>query len=587
MGNNVIHDVIMDMEDYSVLSADSDFYQFIGNRSMDPMDRFVVEEDHDVFLHYIRNRVMDQWFLLRLCNEEGDKVYFSAQLKEGTSEENVRIWLIDAERLLESERTQSYDLKRQNALFQLYGDTYFAYDPLKDVVRLYHVENKERDIYVITLQEFEDFLVRHAGEKTREIHQLIQDLRGGTRKFVLQSNRNLINDDDRIVCTTVRGASIYEDGKYIVGVGFVHLGTEYQQNWRRQTEVDSLTGLMAKAEITNLAIDMIDIRKIQNTALAIIDIDNFKDVNDTYGHMYGDKVIKMVAADLERQVGDDGVVGRIGGDEFLVIFYDVYDMENMRERMRSIKNVVHTSFPDNQEDSPAVTLSIGCASFPKDASNYEDLFLLTDFALYRAKEKGRDRYIIYNRDMHGDLETVKSTKAPAKRIDSRGDMSLGDILCVLMDSVYRNRDYPLYELLDEFVTNFGIQRILVYAGSPYRICSMAGEAQLSPQLIAETESAVAEEVYERNFDKDGVWCLNDIQYLRERESEVYQTLVRQGVLSFIKVRFTDRNGVPCILSIEAVNKKVAWNKSYMHYYRLFARLLGQYAVLGERPEADA
>jgi diguanylate cyclase (GGDEF)-like protein len=86
-------------------------------------------------------------------------------------------------------------------------------------------------------------------------------------------------------------------------------------------------------------------------------------------------------------------------------------MEMTREKLRSIKNIVNATFPEGSEESPNITLSIGCASFPKDADTYEDIFKLADFALYRAKNKGRNRYIIYNRENITESEIEDACKA--------------------------------------------------------------------------------------------------------------------------------------------------------------------------------
>lgn len=106
----------------------------------------------------------------------------------------------------------------------------------------------------------------------------------------------------------------------MLAVGCIHTGREFGQGVKRKNEVDSLTGLITKADITQIAIDLINVQKVKGITLAIVDIDYFKKVNDTYGHMCGDKVLLKVAGIMEKEVGERGIVGRIGGDEFLIIF---------------------------------------------------------------------------------------------------------------------------------------------------------------------------------------------------------------------------------------------------------------------------
>lgn len=579
MKNTDIHEIIALKKGFDILSADTEVYTFIGQRLYDTFDQLIFEEDRKKFYEQMETSSEEE-FLLRLLQEDGETVYFFTRIKEGTAATNVIIQLIYAEGIVESEHQLKQTVAIKNELLGLYQDTYFEYMPKDDTIKIYTVDKREQNIVTDPLTVFEQNLLKRAGEEdVKDIRQFINNIRCGTRRFGLQSGRNLVNDEEQISSTTIQASSVYENGELRMVVGYIHLGPEYRQSVHKQVEVDSLTGLLAKAEITNAAIDTIDVRKIKGTSIAIVDVDYFKKVNDTYGHMRGDEVLKKVASIIEKEVGDGGKAGRIGGDEFFVIFYNAYDLESMRERVRSIKNVVKATFPPNDGENPAITLSIGCAAYPKDADNYEDLFLLADFALYRAKEKGRNRYIIYNQEMHGTLKEIKEKKMTGNRIDSRGDMSLGDIFCVMMDKVYGTEAYPLEKLLDDFGVNFGIQRIMVYAGTPYRVSYMAGEKRPSEELILETEGYMSDEGFRKNFDKDGILILNDVKYLKNRQENVYEMVCRQGVKSAIQIRFRDKCGTPGVLSLEYVNRGVAWNQSYIHYYRQFAKLLTEYEIL--------
>ena len=310
--------------------------------------------------------------------------------------------------------------------------------------------------------------------------------------------------------------------------------------------MDSLTGLLSKSTITNMAIKAIDVEKRKNTAIAIVDIDYFKRVNDTFGHQVGDEVIKQVAAILEAEIGNHGVVGRIGGDEFFVIFYDVYDLEDARELLRGVKSHVVTTFPPNNENKPVLSLSIGCASYPKDADNYNDLFALADFALYRAKEKGRNRYIIYDKEKHGTLEDIKKAEMGNERINGRGDMSHGDVLCVIADKVYGDTEYSLEKLLDDYIDNFEIQRITIYNEDNANVLHMAGEQVLPEEVLAETKNYIFGRFWQERREEEMV-VLNNISHVENKDIATYELMKKQGIVSYIRIKFKDKNGTNCIL----------------------------------------
>lgn len=579
MKSTNIHEVILNRENRHIISADAAFYSFMGERLYAPFEKFVVEEDKEIFYQKFYGCTGER-FMMRLIDENGNQGCYFFRIQKGPSEESVSVLLLYAEGLVEMRNQLKKTVSIRNALLEMYGDIYFEYEPKSNMLRIYTLEKNEQNIERLPLEEFEQRLMAHSDEKQQqEIHELFTNIKTGTRRFEMRVNKNLLDENGEDCLMTVNAVSLYEKGVFSITVGCIHTGRDFGEELQRKTDVDSLTGLLTKADITRIAIDLINVKKVRGITLAIVDIDYFKKVNDTYGHMCGDEVLVKVAGIMEKEVGESGIVGRIGGDEFLIIFYHAENMEHMRERLKCIKNNVRASFPHNVEGQPAITLSMGCAAYPKDAENYENLFFLADFALYRAKEKGRDRYIIFDREKHGDPEEIKNMRKTDNRIDSRGNMSAGDILCVMMDKVYSGESYPLEKLLDDFVINFGIQRVMIHAGSPYHITNIAGEQRPSAELISRTENYINMEGYPQQFDSTGLLFMNNVKFLEDKLPEVYALFGALSIFSLIQITFRDKNGVPAVLSLESVKRTTTWNRSNLLYYRLFAKILSEYALL--------
>ena len=187
----------------------------------------------------------------------------------------------------------------------------------------------------------------------------------------------------------------------------------FEQVFADSTEMDyvldQLTGVVSRGHILWFAQWLIE-HEVP-FSFAMLDLDNFKFINDTYGHHVGDGVLMNVAKDLADYLGDKGVAGRFGGDEFLIVnLKDISYQEKKAFFQGMYLNRVLRKNVDVGDCSPYVTGTIGCATYPDDARNYDDLFLLIDKTLYRGKTKGRNCHIIYVEEKHKNLEIRKIAK---------------------------------------------------------------------------------------------------------------------------------------------------------------------------------
>ncbi|MBR1797994.1 MAG: GGDEF domain-containing protein [Clostridiales bacterium] len=168
--------------------------------------------------------------------------------------------------------------------------------------------------------------------------------------------------------------------------------------------LDSLTGTILRPYIIGYIRYLIS-NEIPFT-LGEVDLDNFKFINDTYGHKVGDGVLQGVSADLMRYLADYGLVGRIGGDEFLIINrrdIEYADKKKFYLEMYANYNVLRKNISLGVCD-PFITGTVGSATYPNDATTYDELFHLVDKTLYRGKTKGRNCYIIYLEEKHKDIQ---------------------------------------------------------------------------------------------------------------------------------------------------------------------------------------
>lgn len=174
--------------------------------------------------------------------------------------------------------------------------------------------------------------------------------------------------------------------------------------------LDPLTGIISRPYALAFAQQLVN--NHTPFTYAIVDLDNFKTINDTYGHRMGDHILAGVSKYLAAHMGTKGIAGRFGGDELLMINLEDTEFED-KDRFFAGLYSGESAFRRKYEfegNSITVTATIGAASYPQDADTFEDIFGLIDKTLYRGKSRGRNCYTIYDENVHKDLEIKKLAK---------------------------------------------------------------------------------------------------------------------------------------------------------------------------------
>ena len=160
---------------------------------------------------------------------------------------------------------------------------------------------------------------------------------------------------------------------------------------------DSLTGLYDRRYFKVKLHEEFQRARRYNRPFSIVmaDLDNFKDINDTYGHVEGDHTLKAVAALLKAQIRKVDIIARYGGDEFVMFF-----PEKEKQAARQLSERLKEQFSrETFVNGSAVSISFGIASYPEDGSNVEDLIDKADQAMYHAKQKGKNRIESFSDDI--------------------------------------------------------------------------------------------------------------------------------------------------------------------------------------------
>ncbi len=167
----------------------------------------------------------------------------------------------------------------------------------------------------------------------------------------------------------------------------------FQKAIKTERDTDGLTGLLNKSSM------MREIRKSmtndpKNGILVMLDVDDFKRINDSYGHVVGDFVISGIARCLNSSFRNSDIIGRFGGDEFVIFMPFTHDVVIAQSRVKKVLSLMAETIElPNENDK--VTGSFGIAVCSEFGDTYDDLFRKADYALYRAKNGGKNQFSVY------------------------------------------------------------------------------------------------------------------------------------------------------------------------------------------------
>lgn len=161
----------------------------------------------------------------------------------------------------------------------------------------------------------------------------------------------------------------------------------------QQLEQDKMTGTLNRGTFVSRVMKILEQSAgIRQHALIMLDIDQFKNHNDSYGHLFGDQVIKDTAQILKNFLRKSDLCGRMGGDEFMVFLSDISSESEMTARIEALCDLLKREYPGKAK----VTCSLGVVFYPHDGMDFKELYQNADIALYEAKHAGRAVYRIFH-----------------------------------------------------------------------------------------------------------------------------------------------------------------------------------------------
>ena len=225
--------------------------------------------------------------------------------------------------------------------------------------------------------------------------------------------REKIADKYRWIRLNINVSKAAKDGSVVLYLLYQDIDDEKRNELmlKERTDEDALTGALNRRafmlQSEQLLLESDDSRQ---HAFLMLDIDGFKSINDTFGHPVGDTVLSDLSKVLHTILRHGDLLGRIGGDEFMICLKDIPFDAVIEKKARQINDIMRREF----EHGTSISGSIGIALFPRDGKNYDQIYSRADIALYNAKESGKNKFVFFREGMsrsESEMPVIESVEA--------------------------------------------------------------------------------------------------------------------------------------------------------------------------------
>lgn len=574
------------------VDGDEHFYHFIGKNSVYSVLELLHPGDVEGFLDAVGKLPEgEQHVIVRMkCyNDMYRYLYMTIQLNGRMYDDfqSFTFAFCDIMEIKDRYAVYMHLVKKYRAFMSLSPLLYFEYSFEDDVFKIYQYVNvKSHMLLSKKLEEIKKEVIAASDGRVKskaEFEIFYEFLKKGTDRFDARLDANVLMPEEKNTTRyQVKGCTMYQRGIKNMVIGIISVSgkaEEKESYYLTDSAIDPGTGLFNKRAINEYTVEKIqeyDQNK-KSFYLAVIDVDDFKKINDTYGHMFGDEVLSKVSEIMRDVLDARGIVGRFGGDEFMIVFENVDSEEQLRRIVKTIcKHIMWTY--ESLKERLMITTSWGIAKYPEDASNFEDLFAKADKALYIAKAKGKNRVIIYDEKKHGDFvkeEDGSNRDSGIRTIAS--DEKKAAIMTELVVELHKNGKKALSHVMEAMCAYFDMDGVAIYQGERMeRICSYGNYVnpiEALPQIINKEYLAF--------FDKQGIYEESNVKRLSKNFADIYKLYELQENGKFIQCISYAGETPAALVSFDFFNRYPKIGTMDMGLIKIVGRLMAEVAGKAE------
>ncbi len=497
-------------EKSNIVLSDEIIYLFLGASYAFPFVDYLHEDCRGEFLRNMEECTYDPvTFDIKLKHYDGKYFDISVVMRRRRmgDEEYINIDLYDIEYMAREYFAYLVSDNVIETITRQSGERFFRYDVTSGQMNVYDGSGDlfkgSMDLYRATRLE-QGCIDSDSMQQFRQLCAAIESA-NGDGFFKLDTTFCNKEGEEGFKPTLFRFATIEFNSQVVYVAGFVSDAEKSHGNFGYESvrvDLDPLTGMLNKAASKKAALNALEKAKNDGelVTFVMIDLDNFKTINDTFGHMFGDTTLVNVARIIMDSVGERGIAGRIGGDEFFIVLKGFEDNDAaIRPLLRSIRSHIEWYFKQRIENKK-VTCSIGTATYPMDADNYDDLFRLADHCLYVGKALGRDRFIIYREDRLGSIDDILNSSTVIQMSNYVPESKKQEHLRSVIQRFNNEKDVKkaLVDTMDEIRRFYDIDAVVYCPVSEKRELVCVGFEMKDPRDVVPLCNK-----YKSNIDEEG------------------------------------------------------------------------------------
>ena len=346
---------------------------------------------------------------------------------------------------------------------------------------------------------------------------------------------------------------------------------------QHKAEKDALTGIYNRDAAETQIKEFLAENPQAMAALFMIDTDNFKHINDTHGHMTGDVVLSEMAAGMKKMIRGTDLVGRIGGDEFMIFMKNISSVQVAETKAEELLNMFNHLF-EHGKKAVRVSCSIGISIYPKDGHTFEEMYQCADQALYQAKTNGKNSYVLYDQSIVKESEQMVVSSLGAM-IDSEQHYSESsdNLSRYVFRILYqmKNLDESVMMVLEIVGKQFDVDRIYIYENikdgkigkRSYEWCnsgisSLQLQRESLEELLIKNSTGLSD-------NENSVYC-RDIHKLSSKQADFF---MKQGVYATLQCALKKKDQICGLIGFDECTGRRLWTQEEVSTLILISHIL--------------